>query len=355
MSDHNKIQYFLGSNTKRGFVPLFNQLRDPNNGNRLFILKGGPGSGKSSLMKRLAQELENQGHHIEYIPCASDPKSLDAFLDYDTNTSIVDGTAPHTMDPNYPGAYETIINMGDFWDQNTLKENKNKIIELSDVIGQYHTMATSCITAGAALLDSNQSIAGKYMNPTVVNNFLLRFIKELENSPTGTERKRLLSAVSVGDTVFFDTTITSLCPKLYGISDEWGAVSDYLLSSLHRYAISKKLDMITCYCSIKTPDKIDHLLFPSAGIAITTLNSFHSVTKDDLISVEGLMKPIDKITLDSMNRHLSIAKDLILTAGKHVRCAKELHDDLEAYYISTMDFSKVDSVYDQLIHEFLAK
>lgn len=351
MSTFNDIRFFLGSNTKRGFVPLFDQLKDPVIGNHLYILKGGPGSGKSSLMRRIAKTLVQEGHKIEYIPCASDPMSLDAILDYDAGIAMVDGTAPHTMDPNYPGAYDTIINLGSVWDDHILKKHKQDIIELSDTISQSHSMATSCIIAAAALLDANRKLASRYVNQEALTSEVSKLIEELENSPKGKERKRLLSAVSVGNFIFLDDTLTSLCSKLYIISDDWGAASSAFMSNLHCYAVSKSLDVITCYDSIHNPDKIDHLIFPKAGIAITTSNSFHSCNYENSVSIDGLMKPIEIMNISTMTRHLSMAQSLIDNACLHIARAKQLHDDLESYYIAAMDFTKVDDIYNKVIEE----
>lgn len=353
MPIQNQIKFFLGSNTKRGFVPLFEQLRDPINGYRLYILKGGPGSGKSTLMRRIAKTLEAHGEQIEYIPCASDPQSLDAILDYGTGTAVVDGTAPHTLDPKYPGAYDTIINLGDAWDQNMLLNNKNRIIELTDRITQYHSMATTCITAAALSLDHNKTIAKNYVHYDVIQEYIEQLSKELKDSPPGQERKRLLSAVSVGNTVFYDSTLTTLCPKLYVISDDWGAASEMLLSSLHDFALTHKLDVITCYCSIQTPDKIEHLIFPSAQIGITTSNFFHATRCNTSTAVEGLMQPIDTIDLNTMINNLTTAQQLLGTACGHIKSSKLLHDELEAFYITAMDFSKLDGIYDKIINEIL--
>lgn len=353
MSDGNEIKFFLGSNTKRGFVPLFEELRDPKLGNRFYILKGGPGSGKSTLMKRVAKTLKEQGHLIEYIHCASDPNSLDAFIDHDAGAAMMDGTAPHILDPKYPGAYDILIHMGDAWDRNKLLKNRSKIIELSDMISRCHLMATSCITAAAALLEGNREMAKPYVNQNAIRNILKELIGVLQDTKTGKERKRLLSAVSVGETVFYSDTIDSLCPKQYVIEDEWGAASKALINTLHEAAINMDLEMITCYCSIRTPDKIDHLLFPSAKIAITTANTFHSVDRQDSIRFHGLMKPVMQEELAAMTKNQVMAKELIYAAGEHVKRAKQLHDDLEAFYVEAMDFSRLDGIYEQILEDIL--
>ena len=49
------IRYFAGGNTARGFCSLFDSSLEGLN--RIFILKGGPGTGKSSLMKDVGKRL----------------------------------------------------------------------------------------------------------------------------------------------------------------------------------------------------------------------------------------------------------------------------------------------------------
>lgn len=351
MSDKKSIHFLLGSNTKRGFIPLFDELRDPVNSKRLYIIKGGPGSGKSSLMKRVIKSLEERNDSLEFIHCASDPSSLDAFIDYDAGIAIVDGTAPHIMDPRYPGAYDVIINMADCWDDSVLINKKSKIIQLSYTIANCHQMATACISAATALLDNNIQISKSYVNQTIVNDFIHKILKEIKGAKAGKEKKRLLSAVSVGKTVFFSETIKALSTIIYTIPDMWGAASSLILSELHHTALSLGIEHITCYCSIRTPEKIDHIIFPSVGITVTTVNDFHWLNNTNQHIVEDLEKPIKKSELEQMSLHLHKAKELIDMASNHIERAKLLHDDLEAFYVNAMDFSNVDDIYYKILNE----
>jgi ABC-type nitrate/sulfonate/bicarbonate transport system ATPase subunit len=94
MNNALETRYFLSAMTGAGYYALHRQfLRPPE---RYFcILKGGPGCGKSSLMRRVAQAMEEKGASVEYIACSGDPDSLDAVVFPALNTAIVDGTAPH--------------------------------------------------------------------------------------------------------------------------------------------------------------------------------------------------------------------------------------------------------------------
>ena len=74
-----QTHFFLGANSAEGFYGLYDQLLDA----RLYdliILKGTPGCGKSTFMRRAAAALEERGLETVYIHCSGDPDSLDGVI-----------------------------------------------------------------------------------------------------------------------------------------------------------------------------------------------------------------------------------------------------------------------------------
>ena len=56
----NSVDFFLGTTTPAGFKGYFEPLRrEP--GMQMYLIKSGPGCGKSTLMKRLAVKAEQRG------------------------------------------------------------------------------------------------------------------------------------------------------------------------------------------------------------------------------------------------------------------------------------------------------
>ncbi|MBQ6568806.1 MAG: hypothetical protein IJL87_00965 [Clostridia bacterium] len=88
---------FLGANSPCGFVSQFEKAYDPEDGWRVYILKGGPGTGKSSLMKRLAGAAADLKKNCHLAYCSADPGSADAVILPDDKIMVADGTAPQAM------------------------------------------------------------------------------------------------------------------------------------------------------------------------------------------------------------------------------------------------------------------
>ena len=97
MEHKQAVQYFLGANTRNGFFSLYDGFADPEAGDFLYVIKGGPGCGKSTLMKRVGKAAEDAGLPVEYVLCSGDPDSLDGVWLPALHTGFVDGTAPHVQ------------------------------------------------------------------------------------------------------------------------------------------------------------------------------------------------------------------------------------------------------------------
>lgn len=91
---------FLGVNSEAGFYSLFEDFI--NKRSRVYVIKGGPGTGKSTLMRSIGKQAEQRGLEVEYLHCSSDPASLDGIFVKELGACMVDGTPPHVLEPPYP-------------------------------------------------------------------------------------------------------------------------------------------------------------------------------------------------------------------------------------------------------------
>ena len=60
------VSFFFGANNRAGYCSLFDTLYDPYAEGKHLILKGGPGTGKSTLMNRVAEKAEKKGYYEQF-------------------------------------------------------------------------------------------------------------------------------------------------------------------------------------------------------------------------------------------------------------------------------------------------
>ena len=119
-------RYFLGGNTASGFVSFYGQFcRGPEE--FLWVIKGGPGCGKSSFMKTIGKAAEDAGLDTEYVLCSGDPDSVDGVYLPALHTGYADGTAPHVLEAVTPGAAGLYLDLGQFYDRIALQKERRAI------------------------------------------------------------------------------------------------------------------------------------------------------------------------------------------------------------------------------------
>ena len=69
----------------------------------LYILKGMPGGGKSSMMKEIGRRAYEKGYSVELHHCPSDPNSIDAVVIEELRIDIIDGTPPQPRVSKHKG------------------------------------------------------------------------------------------------------------------------------------------------------------------------------------------------------------------------------------------------------------
>ncbi len=358
-SNKKLLHFFLGANTPQGFVSRFDQLADASDGWRSFILKGGPGTGKSTLMKRVAKNVEEHCPLVEIIHCSSDVDSLDGVIAPAIKTSVADGTAPHVVEPIYPGAFEQAIDLSRCWDEHILFEQRQEIMLLAQRISRCHEHCCRFLAAAGSLLGDNWRIAlGATQIPKLQKAAARIADAEFKGShgqKQGHESIRFLSAITNKGPVMFDETAKTLCDRIYLIEDSYGASSRLILNALRSRALEAGLDIISCYCPLSPFEKLEHLFIPSLKLGFMTSNYFHQPDIDPYKIVRS-RRFTDEDTIRKSRRRINFnrkaAQQLLNEAASLLKEAYDLHDQLEAYYVKAMDFSLVDAISDSLLKKY---
>ncbi len=169
--------YFLGANTGRGFVSLYDGF--VRSGDFLYILKGAPGCGKSSFMRRIGMAAEAAGHEVEYVLCSGDPDSLDGVYITDLGIAYADGTAPHVLEPKHPGADSNYVNLGAHLDQTALKPLLPELDALQKAYRSKYAEAYAALAEAKALHDKLEALYKPHVDFGGVDALIDKHIKRL--------------------------------------------------------------------------------------------------------------------------------------------------------------------------------
>lgn len=350
------VAFFFGANNYSGYCSLYDNICGSYNQGKHLILKGGPGTGKSTLMKKVAERLEKRGYYIERGYCSADPQSLDMVYAPEINFSISDGTSPHIIDPVLPGVSQHIVDLGVAWDRTYLKRHYKEISELTLSNKAQHKKVAEFLKVAACFETQSVIMCEPFVDKDKVNRYITRLQKKIIPSGiTGTapkEHKRFLSAVTPDGVVVQYDSIVALSEKIITIEDEYSLVAPYIMKSISDYAVSMGYDVYKCFCPLFPDFKVEHIIIPQLKTAVFTENSYH-LSIDETGKTIHAGRFVDKEGVKGVKEKLQFQKkakkELIDEAVKKLSVALDLHDRLEEYYIKATDFEVINDIGEKII------
>ncbi|CAM2749320.1 PRK06851 family protein [Hathewaya histolytica] len=351
-------RFFLGGNTPLGFYSFFHEIIPLEKANKIICLKGGPGTGKSSIMKKLGEYYKSINHEVEFYHCSSDSSSLDGILIKDLKVAILDGTAPHVVDPKVPGAVDEIINLGEFWNEFEIRKNKDQIINIKNSISKTFDRAYKYLSAAKIIHDDWSN-----MNSDALNYNKFNFLREdLKNkifkqpiSSLGTCKDLFITAFTPTGIVTFIEDLLEQCETTYVLNGPPGTSKDKILEYLKDEALKRGFNVEAFHNPI-APEELEHIYIPALKLAVISSNEINqTLYKGHQIYMENYL---NYDLINCVNEKIINSKDLFYTLlNKSLSIlteAKKLHDDIEKYYIPNMDFQELDKVHEVIINKITA-
>lgn len=293
--------YFLGGNTAVGFYSLYGGF-PPGAHAFVHILKGGPGTGKSTLFRAIAREADRRGMEVERVLCSGDPDSLDGVYLPALGLAWVDGTAPHVTEPGLFGVNGDYGNLGAFFALPFSQAEKSQLLALQAAYKDCYRRAYALLAACPRDNEHTHRCSDEQLRDT------LSALPAQEKQ--GRMARRFASAVT--------------CKGLLRLPP---ASADYAVSAAPAAALPaaaeeaqrRGWDVILCPSPL-FPDEAEALLLPEKKLAFT------AVPDSEQADQSHLEKAVESL-----------------------REAKALHDELEALYRPHMDFPGLSAYAGQLL------
>lgn len=355
---------FPGGNTCYGFYSFYDYMT-MDNISRKYVLKGGPGVGKSVFMKKVAEDLETRGYDLECHWCSSDSNSLDGIVIGNNQICFLDGTAPHVVDPKVPGAIDEIINLGQFWNRELIASNKNDIIKLNQDISRCFMRAymrlrevnNAYTELKTYYEEATDKMAVKRNIVALSEDFLQASTKMAANSV----RHLFPGAISPEGLVTRLSSIVDQEMSLFAVKGSPGSgIKDLFNHVLHLIEVNAIYAEV--FHNPFNPDEIDLILIPETKSVLIDLSDFFFDYSAEIVSNKykrqlDFNQFIKGSILDKYAKYINSAQDRITLGLKEavsfIIKAKNLHDELENYYIPAMDFDAVEVYRQEVMAEIL--
>ena len=346
MEDFILEKYFAASNSSEGFCSYYDEVFNPQNFYKIYVIKGGSGTGKAFFMKEIAKCAELNGFSVRYIYCSSDADSLDGIIINEQKIAVLDGTSPHVYEPKYIGAVESFVNLADFLDERLLMASRKLIENISKEKHKGFERVYRNLRAYRELSENLANIVSPCLKLEKMKKYAKRFVEGL-NKESGEEEHLLTRAIGMRGLSSFDTYFENA--KIYYEINDYFETAHFMIREIYSSMQENKVNLkISNNPIIK--ERIDVLCAVNSGLTFEIGNRF-----DDDARTVNMKRFVDggaigKIRHDyrSIVRVRDNVLSLVLDEFENI---KKYHFILEEIYGSAMDFAAKE----QFTREFCNK
>lgn len=327
-----KEKYFAASNSSNGFCSYYDGVFNIKRLSRVYVIKGGSGTGKSFFMKEVANCAEQKGYSVRYIYCSSDASSLDGIIINELNVAVLDGTAPHIYEPKIIGAAEMIVNFGDFLNENLLLGCRKDIECIYTKKQNGFAKAYRFLRAYGEISENIFSLIFPAINREKLSKFISRFVNNIENGD-GKEENLLVRSIGMSGLSSFDTYFERA--KIYYAVNDYFETAHIFMTELYSSLKEKRANMQISNNPIISA-RIDSLCVENNGLTFEITND-HANART--INMKRFVDNGYISNIKAEYRALARIRDGILhLALDEFKRIKEFHFTLEEIYGAAMDF-----------------
>lgn len=325
---------FLGSNTKNGFIGYYEEAIKPLD--RVIMLKGGAGTGKSSLMKKTGAEALAHGYDVEKWYCSGDPSSLDGIYVPERSFAMVDATAPHMMDPTVPIAKEKIICLADYLAPDKLIPNRGAIEQLLTNKKRCFIRAYEHLNIAFGYKLQSDALVREHANTFALTSRAIKFADELNERAEKCGRKKTVNRRLFNRAITPDG-LTEFYDCLFNKEIVWVRGAEYSREIFFE-VLSNLVGGADILLNPLVGDKVEGIIVGDFAVVSYVGHCEKDVSEViDLGIYEGAADVY-------ATREAELRRDSAIADGvSYLSRARDYHLEVERFYVAAMDFDAMQS------------
>jgi hypothetical protein len=305
---------------------------------RAYVLLGGPGTGKSTLIKVIGLELLDRGYEIDFLRSVRDPDSMAGFIMPSMGLAMLDAMEVSPLRWRAPGVVEKFIDFRIFCDESKLEKQCSKILKIEDKLqGLQITLEEELATELGSLIGNRAHkphMAKEDISWILENSSHLKVKKEHTGPwPLAENALKLLQKSVIKPYFLHGLTAEgwlNLAPHFLTDFDQIRLEGDETLDALD-WVLSEAQQlgqMIEIILHPLNPDEVIGIVFPERHLAIWQGNP-------ENLGDQGLERPFSKKLIET------------LASWQTQR------SQLESLYMDAVNFDQLDSYRETLLNQVL--
>ncbi len=336
--------FFASANTYYGFRSYFADVFDSRRFDRIYVLKGGPGTGKSTLLKKIGNEALKMNTSLERFVCSSDLGSLDGVIIERENkrVALLDGTAPHERDAVLVGAVDVLVNLAEGIDINRIRERKDEIVELNDKKSHAYKKAYEKLQKSSIFYTNIKAEISNAFDFKACVTACETVFSGLDIGGESACGTRLLSSFSKCGRAFLNSTAQAVSHRI-GVRGIYG--SECIFLTMLSELLSEKGIPYVKIVSALDPTQTEGIYFTDNDTMIVADN-----TDGADIDTRELLPINEKRAFFDGIKALEVGMKLYEEESRYAfEEASKYHFELEKIYGGAIDFSVIDAKYGYLL------
>lgn len=321
---------FVGCNTPKGHISFAEG--DLSGLQRVFMLLGAQGCGKSGVIARIAKSLRERGLDVELWQSAEEGGAPEGVIIPELAAAVVDAGFMEYIHPQNPGVVEEFYNLGDCWDQDKLRQNHREIKQLNAAIKENMLREAGLLTVYSQSREKFYAAQNIKLSESELDEVCNALAGELFGLQNLQIRRFFAVAYTADGTQSYAQELSAACKRRFLLCGDTPAV----LQRIYEESVSRGHSVDLYYDPLQ-PERLQMVILPQLSLALADINlpGLEPLYTDELIKLGGnydrpAAQPGEQAAEEELREML--------------RGGVEDLNRLSAYYTEAMDFERVDAV-----------
>lgn len=342
---------FVSSFTNLGFRTFVPDLIDGIR--KVFILKGAPGTGKSTFIRLVGEALSEQGYDIEYWVSSLDPVTPDGVYIPQLDAAVINGSLKIPVDPQYPQIREIMINLGEY-SEGIAAGDSRTVIELLDCIKASQEQTIRFVQAITEARQVIRHFNNSHLDMAAIQALINEICGRIMDHRTA-ERHYFARTITPDGMADYIDDLSRECQQRYIFKGGPGSGGSIIIAHLIKQARQKGYALEYYHCGMEY-DQLVMVIIRSLQVALIETDKVDIEFRqgDKVVDMQKFLDIDngDPFCLNSSETGRR-CETLLLQAQQELVNVQKQTRLVKKYYCEAMDFERLDQKRAEVIKDIL--